>query len=104
MATIRADRASLLGHPVPGAEDLADLRGRIERLDVRRVMALEADRGRRSADDPGLVVRFGDVLRPRSVADLALHVLQLVDVRHGATARLLVAGHVAGHALEVELL
>ena len=56
------------------------------------------------AHDERLVGRRADVLGARAVADLALHVLQLVDVRDGAAAGQLVADDVTADALEVELL
>src|ERR1043165_412134 len=47
---------------------------------------------------------LGDVLRPRTVADLALHVAQVIGVPEAAAADLAVAGDVAADAFVVVLL
>src|SRR5689334_4519436 len=47
--------------------------------------------------------RFG-VARTRPVTNLTLNVAELLHVHDGRTARPVVAGHVAAHAVEVELL
>src|SRR5215471_13251597 len=89
---------------MPGPEHVRHLRGRVELLDVRRMMARQARLRLRLADDEGLVARAVRVLRPRTVADLAADVLQAIDPRNRAAPRLVVAGDVAAHAVEVVLL
>ncbi len=99
-------RATSPLHPVTLADDLGPRRVRAPTLrNVRRVVTLRRAKslGRRRLDQR-LVDRTLHMARPRTVTSLALHVLQLVDVRHRGPARLIVAGHVTPHALEVELL
>jgi len=57
----------------------------------------------RVADDESCLVRFFRVGAAGAVARLALHVLKGRVHRDGRATGLFVAGHVAAHALEVEL-
>src|SRR6185437_6233064 len=96
--------ASALRLPVPRPQDQLHLLLRVEALDVRRVVAAQAEVGLRRRDDEALFVRVLRVQRAGPVARLALHVLELLVVRDRAAAGLVVAGDVAAHAVEVELL
>src|SRR5262249_11243325 len=89
---------------VTWAEDLGHLRLRVERVNVRRVMALEASLGAWLRDRDLHLVRLRRVERSRAVTDLALHVLEIGDVGHRAPSGLVEAGDVAADAVEVRLL
>src|SRR5262249_1615330 len=87
------------------AQDVAQVGLVLERLRVLLVVAGHARALGRAAVDGGRLLEalLRDVDRPRAVAGLALHVLELGRVAEAGAAHLAVAGHVAADALVVGL-
>ena len=96
---------AISGRPsLPGTEDLLHpgRPGRTLRRGAGGGIAGSASGG--PGDDAGLVVGSRPCLKPGPWQTSHCTFSQPVDVHHCASAGLLVAGHVAAHALEVELL